>query len=98
MPEIQEVLDRVRLLLMNDLFLENYLVVLHKQTYCMLPGKHKDRAMIERPVDDKPEQNSFSILCNDAMMYLQYISCIISYIAWFQYSCNILGVSEKLKL
>ena len=34
---------------MNDLFLENYF---------MLIGKHKDRVMIEIPVDDKPEQTN----------------------------------------
>ena len=46
--EIQEVFDHVYQLLTNDLFLENYF---------MLIGKHKDRVMIEIPVDDKPETN-----------------------------------------
>ena len=36
-------------LLMNDLFLENYFMIF---------GKHKDRVMIEIPVDDKPEQTN----------------------------------------
>ena len=47
--QIQEVFDHVHQLLMNDLFLENYF---------MLIGKHKDRVIIEIPVDDKPEQTS----------------------------------------
>ena len=47
--EIQEVLDHVHQLLMNDLFLENYFMIF---------GKHKDRVIIEIPVDDKPEQTS----------------------------------------
>ena len=47
--EIQEVYDHVIQLLMNDLFLENYFMIF---------GKHKDRVMIEIPVDDKPEQTN----------------------------------------
>ena len=47
--EIQEVFDHVYQLLTNGLFLENYF---------MLIGKHKDRVMIEVPVDDKPEQTN----------------------------------------
>ena len=38
--------DHVWQLLMNDLFLENYFIIF---------GKHKDRVIIEIPVDDKPE-------------------------------------------
>ena len=34
---------------MNDQLLENYL---------MLFGKHKDRVMIEIPIDDRPERRS----------------------------------------
>ena len=48
-PEIQEVFDHVRQLLMHDLLLDNYF---------LLFGKHKDRVMIQIPVDDKPEQTS----------------------------------------
>ena len=47
--EIQEVFDHVYLLLMNHLFLE---------IYFRLIGMHKDRVMIEIPVDAKPEQTS----------------------------------------
>ena len=47
--EIQEVFDHVHQLLMNDLFLDNYFMIF---------GKHKDRVMIEIPVDDKPEQTN----------------------------------------
>ena len=42
-------IDRVGQLLMNDLFMENCF---------MLFDKRKDRAMVEIPVDDKPEQTS----------------------------------------
>ena len=48
-PEVDEVFDHVWQLLMNDLFLENYFMVF---------GKHKDRVIIEIPVDDKPKQTS----------------------------------------
>ena len=41
----KSVFDHVYQLLTIDLFLENYF---------MLIGKHKDRVMIEIPVDDKP--------------------------------------------
>ena len=47
--EIQEVFDHVHQLLMNDLFLENYFMPI---------GMHKDRVMIEIPVDDNPTQTS----------------------------------------
>ena len=57
--EIQEVFDHVYQLLTNDLFLENYF---------MLTGKHKDRVMIEIPVDDKPEQTNYFFLYSDTMM------------------------------
>ena len=48
-PEVDEVVDHVWQLLMNDLFLGNY---------SMTFGKHKDRVIIEIPVDDKPKQTS----------------------------------------
>ena len=44
--EVDEVFDHVWQLLMNDLFLENYFMIF---------GKHKDRVIIEIPVDDKPK-------------------------------------------
>ena len=53
--KIQEVVDHVPQLLVNDLILENY---------CMI-GKHKDRAIIEIPLDDKPEQTTQFFLCYD---------------------------------
>ena len=48
-PEADEDFDHVWQLLMNDPFFENYF---------MSFGKHKDRVMIEIPVDDKPKQAS----------------------------------------
>ena len=47
--EVDEVFDHVWQLLMNDLFLEKYFMIF---------GKHKDRVIIEIPVDDKPKQTS----------------------------------------
>ena len=47
--EVDEVFDHVWQLLMNDLFLENYFMIL---------GMHKDRVILEIPVDDKPKQTS----------------------------------------
>ena len=44
--EVDEAFDHVWQLLMNDLFLENYLMIF---------GKHKDRVIIEIPVDDEPK-------------------------------------------
>ena len=46
---------------MNDLFLENYFMIF---------GKHKDRVIIEIPVDDKPKQTSQFFLCNNTIMWL----------------------------
>ena len=57
--EIQEVFDHVYQLLTNDLFLDNYF---------MLTGKHKDRVMIEIPVDNKTEQTNYFFLYSDTMM------------------------------
>ena len=47
--EVDEAFDHVWQLLMNDLFLENYFMIF---------GKHKDRVIIEIPLDDKPKQTS----------------------------------------
>ena len=51
-PEVDEVFDHVWQLLMNDLFLENYFMIF---------GEHKDRVMIEIPVDDKPKKQTNSL-------------------------------------
>ena len=51
--EIHEVFDHVHQLLMNDLFLENYF---------MLIGMHKDRVMIEIPVDDNPKHYNCNVV------------------------------------
>ena len=48
-PEVEEVVDHVWQLLMNNLFLENYFMIF---------GRHKDRVILEIPVDDKPKQTS----------------------------------------
>ena len=48
-PEVDEVFDHVWQLLRNDLFLENYVMIF---------GKHKDKVILEIPVDDKPKQTS----------------------------------------
>ena len=48
-PEMQEVFDHISWLLMNHLFLENYFVIF---------GTHKDRVIIEIPVENTPEQTS----------------------------------------
>ena len=45
-PKVDEVVDHVWQLLMNDLFLENYFMIF---------AKHKDRVIIEIPVDGVPD-------------------------------------------